>query len=215
MNLDIKAIRDSFERVTPIAGQLATRFYSRLWDEHPEAKALFADVNMEKQKTLLVKSLAKIVDSLDQPEKLSSYLTQMGSRHLKYGTEAQHYTWVGAALLATFRDFLGETWTPYLENQWTEAYTLISETMLKGASEHSQSENRKDTFVSSKKDSGPRNDRIELTDFELPQEMRNLIRTKVRQKVRQLVRKEIDDALAQERREFEESDFETYARKVI
>jgi len=101
MALDIKAIRDSFERVTPIAGQLVTRFYSRLWEEHPEAKALFADVNMEKQKASLVKSLATIVVSLDQPEKLTSYLKQMGAGHLKYGTVAQHYPWVGAALLAT------------------------------------------------------------------------------------------------------------------
>jgi hypothetical protein len=134
---------------------------------------------------------------------------------LKYGTEAQHYPWVGAALLATLRDFLGETWTPYLENQWTEAYTFISETMLKGASERAHSDTKKETFTSPKKDPSPRNEQINPAEIELPQEMRNLIRTKVRQKVRQLVRKEIDEALAQERREIEESDFETYARKVI
>jgi hypothetical protein len=44
-----------------------------------------------------------------------------------------HYEWVGKSLLKTFSQFFGATWTAELQNEWTKTYTLIAETMKKGA----------------------------------------------------------------------------------
>lgn len=221
MSLDVRAIRDSFERVKPIGGQVATRFYAHLMTDHPEAKPLFADLNMDKQKAALIKSLAFIVDNLEQTDQLVPYLKKMGSRHVDYGTQAAHYPWVGAALIATFKDFLGEGWTPYIEAQWISAFGVIAETMLKGAEEDSRTPSEPVAAVKegpvAVKQQGHASTVLDQTldsSIEIPRELRALIRTKVRQKVRQLIKAEIDEALVLERRELETQGVETYVLKV-
>jgi len=128
-------IRDSFELAKPIAARVAERFYENLWGDYPQSKGLFQKVDMAKQRNALVGSLVQIVDNLDQPQKLTNYLQAMGARHISYGTEELHYSWVGASLLKTFGEFLGDAWTPALRDQWTMAYKVISETMIQGARE--------------------------------------------------------------------------------
>jgi len=88
---------------------------------------------MESQKKALINSLVFIVDHLDSNDKLVHYLENMGERHVKYGTEAEHYDWVGDSLLSTFAHFFKDAWTKELKHQWTTAYGLIAETMLAGA----------------------------------------------------------------------------------
>lgn len=133
MSLDINMIRSSFEKAKPIAGDVANKFYEFLFQDYPAAKGLFTDVNMAAQKKALINSLVYIVDHLEDGEKLTNYLKKMGSRHVNYGTEPEHYSWVGQSLLKTFAFFFGDEWTPELKSQWTQAYTFIAETMLEGA----------------------------------------------------------------------------------
>ncbi len=57
----------------------------------------------------------------------------LGARHVKYGALPEHYPLVGSALLTTFRQYLGEKWTPEVKEAWTGAYGAISEIMLDGA----------------------------------------------------------------------------------
>ena len=77
-----------------------------------------------------------IVDHVDQADKLVPYLKKMGERHVKYGTEPEHYDWVGASLLKTFAFFFGEEWTDELQSEWTDAYNFIAETMISGAEDY-------------------------------------------------------------------------------
>ena len=213
MNLDIQALRDSFEKVKPIAGQVASRFYSHLWAAHPESKALFANVHMDRQKAALMKSLTTIVEKLDQTDALVSYLKNMGARHVAYGTQVEHYPWVGAALIATLKDFLGEGWTPYLESQWATAYGVIADTMLKGAEEF-RSNGPIVEPTSDTKFSGPDVGPLIDSAIVIPRELRALIRTKVRQRVRQLIQAEIEEAIAREKNDLEASEVAAYFAKV-
>ena len=45
---------------------------------------------------------------------------------------------MGAALLKNFESYLGENWTPEVEQAWTDAYDKIANIMLEGA-EHCES----------------------------------------------------------------------------
>ena len=51
--------------------------------------------------------------------------------------KAEDYTPVGAALLWTLQQGLGEHWTPQLEEAWGAAYTLLSGYMIGEAYGHS------------------------------------------------------------------------------
>jgi hemoglobin-like flavoprotein len=134
-SLNVKVIRDSFDAVKPIADDVVTKFYEILWRDYPAAKGVFANVDMDNQRKLLINSLVYIVDNLENSEKLITYLKRMGKRHVNYGTEPEHYDWVGASLLKAFSFFLGSDWTPRLKEQWTIAYGVIAETMKEGAKE--------------------------------------------------------------------------------
>lgn len=135
MSLNVELIRESFEKAKPIADKVADKFYEFLFEDFPGAKVLFEDVKMAAQKKALLDSLTFVVDNIDNSEKLVPYLKKMGTRHIAYGTEEEHYTWVGQSLLKTFAFFFGDDWTDELETQWTLAYTFIAETMLEGAVE--------------------------------------------------------------------------------
>jgi len=133
MSLKVELIRESFDLAKPIADQVADKFYEFLWGDFPASQALFEGVKMETQKKALIGSLVYAVDHIDNPDKLVPYLQKMGERHVKYGAESEHYSWVGQSLLKTFAFFLKDAWTPELEQQWTLAYTFIAETMMEGA----------------------------------------------------------------------------------
>jgi hemoglobin-like flavoprotein len=57
----------------------------------------------------------------------------LGKRHVAYGVTPQHYEPVGAALLWTLEQGLGDAFTPPLKAAWTEAYLTLAGVMQKAA----------------------------------------------------------------------------------
>jgi hemoglobin-like flavoprotein len=55
---------------------------------------------------------------------------ELGRRHAGYGVKEAHYDSVGAALLWTLEQGLGEAWTPDVAAAWTDVYVLLSGIML-------------------------------------------------------------------------------------
>lgn len=133
MSLQVEVLEQSFEQIKPQANEFVSSFYENLFSANPEAKPLFAHTDMAKQKKMLLSSLVLVVENLRKPEVLSSTLQGLGARHVKYGALPEHYPLVGNALLKTFADYLGEQWTPTVEQAWTEAYGAITALMLDGA----------------------------------------------------------------------------------
>ena len=138
--LDVDRIRDSFERVKPIAMNAANKFYEFLFTDYPTSRSLFQGVDLEKQQKALINSLVFVVDNLENGEKLKSYLNKLGYRHLKYGTQEIHFEWVGASLLKTFEFFFSEEWTSDLEQEWAKAYGIITDFMKEGMQQETEDE---------------------------------------------------------------------------
>ena len=133
MSLQVKLLEQSFAEIKPQADKFVASFYHNLFTTYPETKALFAKTNMKDQKKKLLSSLVLVVNSLHQPNILSSTLRGLGVRHIKYGALPEHYPLVGNALLETLEQYLGEKWTPSVKQSWVDAYNAITELMLDGA----------------------------------------------------------------------------------
>ncbi|RDJ22946.1 hemin receptor [Bosea caraganae] len=125
----IANVRDSFGKVAPIADQAAALFYGRLFEIAPETRALFkSDISEQGRK--LMATLAVVVRGLDDLPALMPAVTRLAERHAGYGVEATHYVPVGAALLWTLEQGLGEGFTPEVKDAWTTAYGTLSGAMI-------------------------------------------------------------------------------------
>jgi NAD(P)H-flavin reductase len=88
---------------------------------------------MDAQRDQLVRALARIVWSLDNPDALTGYLRALGRDHRRFGFRPEHYAAVGTALLATLRKFAGDDWSPRVEAAWTAAFSSAAATMIDAA----------------------------------------------------------------------------------
>ena len=139
MSLQVELLETSFEKVKPNAGEFAASFYNNLFTAYPEAKPLFAHTDLKEQQKKLIASLVMVVENLRNPEALEGPLKGLGARHVKYGALPEHYPLVGNALLTTFEQYLGDSWTEDVKQAWVDAYGAITNIMLDGA-DYEQSE---------------------------------------------------------------------------
>lgn len=98
----------------------------------PSLRKMFP-TGMNNQYQKLLDMLNAIVGRLDQLEELSDEIVAMAQRHLEYGVRPSHYKLVGNALLWTLEKGLGSDWNDEVKNAWISCYTLLSDTMIKGA----------------------------------------------------------------------------------
>ncbi|WP_017327717.1 globin family protein [Synechococcus sp. PCC 7336] len=133
MALNVELLESSFAKIKPSGPQFAASFYTNLFESAPAAKPLFAHVDPESQQKKLLASLVLVVENLRNGDVLGSTLRGLGARHVQYGALPEHYPLVGAALLQTFEQYLGDDWKPAVKQAWVDAYGAITELMLDGA----------------------------------------------------------------------------------
>ena len=124
----IADVRSSFALVAPIADRAAALFYDHLFAADPSLRSLFKG-DMAHQGERLMQMIGAAVGLLDKPERLLPVLHSLGSRHAGYGVRAAHYDTVGAALLRTLRDGLGDAFTPAVADAWATMYGLVAHEM--------------------------------------------------------------------------------------
>lgn len=125
-------IRRSFALVEPIAQQAAALFYDNLFTADPNLRRLFQG-NMAQQGARLMNMIAMAVDLLEEPDALLPALRKLGARHVNYGVRDEHYATVGAALLKTLKQGLGEAYTDEVHAAWVALYGVVSRTMNEAA----------------------------------------------------------------------------------
>lgn len=124
-------VRDSFAKVVPIAPQAAAMFYDRLFVLDPTLRPLFKG-DMVEQGRKLMAMIGTVVANLNKLETIVPAVQDLGRRHATFGVPPQSYDTVGAALLWTLGQGLGDGFTPEVEAAWTEAYTILA-TVMKDA----------------------------------------------------------------------------------
>jgi hemoglobin-like flavoprotein len=131
----IELIRSTWSQVERIADAAAQLFYGRLFELEPELRRLFAHSDMAEQRRKLMQTLAVAVGALDRLETLRPALEALGRRHVAYGVEDRHYDLVGAALLWTLGQGLGQGFTGPVRDAWSEAYATLATIMQDAAAQ--------------------------------------------------------------------------------
>jgi hemoglobin-like flavoprotein len=126
-------VETTWARVVPVSEAAAALFYERLFTLDPELRTLFAGTEMPEQHRKLVNALNMAVRALGNLDAARPSLESLGRLHVRYGVEASHYDTVGAALLWTLEQGLGEAWTDEVEAAWTELYDEVAGTMKAAA----------------------------------------------------------------------------------
>ena len=125
----ITLVQESFAKVVPIADTAADLFYGRLFEIAPEVRGMFPD-DLGEQKKKLMAMLGTVVGALTRLDQLLPAVRALGARHAGYGVEAGHFVPVGAALLWTLEQGLGEDFTPDVKDAWAAVYAVLSSLMI-------------------------------------------------------------------------------------
>ena len=115
-----------------VVGEL---FYTRLFETAPEVKPLFRGP-MPGQYRKLMAMLSYIILRLDQLDDIVDEVSDLAKRHVHYGVKAAYFTPVGASLLWTLEQGLGEKWNAETKEAWTICYHILSSAMIGAMESH-------------------------------------------------------------------------------
>jgi nitric oxide dioxygenase len=130
----IKLVQNSFAQVAPIATIAADLFYGRLFEIAPQVRRMFPQ-EMAEQKKKLMAMLGTVVNGLSRLDTLMPAVRALGKRHAAYDVHEEHFAPVGAALLWTLEQGLGDDFTPEVKEAWATAYGVLSSVMIQAANE--------------------------------------------------------------------------------
>jgi hemoglobin-like flavoprotein len=130
----VSLVQSSFSQIEPVGDKVTDLFYARVFAQHPELRPLFPK-DMAQQKAKLMAMLAFIVESLMMLDALIPALQQLGERHKGYGVHPEYYQPLGAALIWSLEQTLGDEFTPEMRRAWNGVYTMMANTMLRAAGE--------------------------------------------------------------------------------
>lgn len=126
--MSVRLVQESWKDVLPIANVAGGLFYKNLFEADPTLRPLFKG-NIDEQAAKLVQMIDVAVSKLDEPDVLMPVLQQLGKRHAGYGVSPDHYGTVGAALLKTLEQGLGEKFTPDTRAAWASVYGTMAQVM--------------------------------------------------------------------------------------
>jgi hemoglobin-like flavoprotein len=129
----ISLIQSSWTSVEPIADTAAILFYDRLFELDPALRRLFRRTDMAPQRKILMQTLTVVVRSLDRLDTIVPAVQALGRRHAGYGVREQHYDTVGAALIWTLEQGLGDAFDDETAEAWATAYTTLASVMIEAA----------------------------------------------------------------------------------
>jgi hemoglobin-like flavoprotein len=125
----IYLVQSTFKEILPIADRVGGMFYDRLFALDSSLRPMFP-TDLTEQRRKLMNMLALVIGGVHQLDTLTTAVQHLGQRHNSYGVEPTHYQTVGAALLWTLREVLGDKFTPEVGQAWEEVYAVLAEMML-------------------------------------------------------------------------------------
>ncbi len=130
----IELVQTTWEKCIPIADTAAELFYGKLFELDPSLKSMFSS-DMKEQGRKLMMMITTAVKGLSNLPSIVGAVQNLGRGHVKYGVKEEHYETVGAALIWTLSQGLGDAFTEEVEEAWVATYTLLATTMKDAARE--------------------------------------------------------------------------------
>jgi hemoglobin-like flavoprotein len=88
---------------------------------------------MSLQRAKLFKELDEIAHAIPTLDAFVERAQQLGSEHVGFGVQRRHYTAFGQVLVSVLGD--GDEFTTEMEEAWRVAYSLVADSMQRGALE--------------------------------------------------------------------------------
>lgn len=114
-------------------GELLTKhFYKRMFEHNPEVAPLFNPANQfaGSQQRALASAICAYAANIDNLEVLGGAVELIAQKHASLRIKPEHYPIVGANLLASIREVLGEGATDDIINAWGEAYGFLADILI-------------------------------------------------------------------------------------
>jgi hemoglobin-like flavoprotein len=124
----VDLVKSSFDLILVAGDPTIVRFYERLFEVAPQLRQLFT-TDVDRQARKFLQSLKLIVSSLSSIENAAPVLDRLGDRHRGYGVLPEYYDVVGAVLIETLQEILGDEFTDDVRVAWVAAFQLISTIM--------------------------------------------------------------------------------------
>jgi hemoglobin-like flavoprotein len=128
-----RLVRSTWALVKPMQEEAARLFYDRPFEIDPSTRPLFASTDIAEQGKKLMQMINVAIAGLERLDTLRSAIKDLGRRHAGYGVKEEHYESVGAALLWTLGQGLGEEFTPEVEEAWAQTYGMLTAIIKNGA----------------------------------------------------------------------------------
>lgn len=129
----IQLVQRTWEKLLPIQNEAARLFYEQLFALDPSAQALFRSGDLREQGRKLTAMITIAVKGLNRLDTIVPAVRELGRRHAGYHVTDAHYDTVGAALIWTLEQGLGDDFTPEVRGAWIDVYTLLAGTMKQAA----------------------------------------------------------------------------------
>ena len=127
---------DIVKSTAPILDQhaetLTRHFYKRMFSHNPEVAPFFNPAHQESgsQQKALAGAICAYAANIDNLEVLGGAVELIAQKHASLMIKPEHYPVVGANLLASIREVLGEGATDGVINAWAEAYGFLADILI-------------------------------------------------------------------------------------
>jgi len=126
----IQQVRTSFDRIQPVANDLAFLFYIRLNEIDPSVKRLVQSPCSE-QAEHLARLLPILVDCVERPAHIGDIAASLGWSS-RSRVRSMHCPAAVKALLWSLEKALGSSFNPELRSAWATAYESLAATIETG-----------------------------------------------------------------------------------
>lgn len=111
---------------------LTKHFYKRMFEHNPEVAPFFNPANQTEgtQQRALAAAICAYAANIDNLEVLGGAVELIAQKHTSLMIKPEHYPIVGANLLASIREVLGEGATDDVINAWGEAYGFLADILI-------------------------------------------------------------------------------------
>jgi hemoglobin-like flavoprotein len=125
----VNLITRSFDEMWPLRRNLAVKFYSRFFENAPDAQHLFPD-DMDRQYFKLMDSIAAMVGALNNHALFQSIIVHTAKQHARFGVTPSQLTAFGNALIWGLVQQFGSAFTSELRQGWIELYEDVQTKMI-------------------------------------------------------------------------------------
>ncbi|OLL27992.1 nitric oxide dioxygenase [Burkholderia sp. SRS-W-2-2016] len=128
--------KDIVKATAPVLAQhgyaIISRFYTRLFEAHPELKNVFNMAHQEQgqQQEALARAVYAYAENIEDPGSLAAVLRNIANKHASLDVKPEHYPVVGEHLLGAIKEVLGDAATDEIISAWAQAYGNLADVLM-------------------------------------------------------------------------------------